>query len=964
MGLPPKDLQQLLAEEPFVRALARSLIADEADDVVQQAWLRALEQRQPAVRNARAWLARLVQNLVVDLRRRRLRRSARESQAATHPLVPSSAELAMAEERRRALMAAVDALPEHLRSVVLLRWFEGMPPRHIAKELGVPASVVWNRLHAALAALRSHLDAEHGGDRRAWLVPLVPFAASPRELPWTELANPAGLVPLTTGVITMTSKLKSLSVVALFAVAALAWMTWPELVPQAPQSGAQSAAQRVTASLEQPKASELPARSEAPAGERVAAPAAPSRGSLEITVQYADEPKTGANVVVTALAVDGDLRVDSLRDATDAEGKVRFPDLRPGTYRVRAHGRSGQGAKLEVAPGKVTAGDLLLERGHRLDGVVVDGDGVPIRDAWIETLGGGTDEEEAQPVCTTGADGTFVLRQCHPYQLVGARAQGFAASQLYFVRGDDAPSSHLRIELRAMGGTVEGLVVDPDGKPIANAIVRIGEGQTDSIRSTNQGAPPLPAQVRSDAAGRFVAIGVPSGTQPILARGGEMAPWLGSVEVMPRATTMVRVTMQPGVVCRGLVQDEAGAPQGGAVVSVGKQGEFARCKTESAADGTFVLRGLPTGDLDVLATKDKVGKATARVRGEPGSDVPCKLVLSAGIVLRGRVVDEANQPLRGVQVRCTTDGSGKAWTRLAISDAEGRFAVEECPAGQALVVHAATTDRVEWERAGVDPQTGALEVVLPKDTSPRAQIVGRLLGPDGVAPIGTTIEAIQNRPRRNAAATIDDASGAFRIEVGQGLWAIRIQAKGFPDLRRDKKPLAAGETWDLGTLQLVAGGTLVVRDDPTVKLDYLVVDTADRFVCGLHSPVPPLRSELIAPGEYRLLVRGPGIAAHAMPFTIRAGQETTLQVRPEPGVMVQIEFLPPPGETPNEVAYAVQRGGQRVALGYTKDAATLIGTTCLAPGDYEIVTRERALVTTAMVSVQPGMALPVRVQLR
>ena len=43
MTTKPDDLLRLLAEEPFVRALAQSLVADEADDVVQQAWLRALE---------------------------------------------------------------------------------------------------------------------------------------------------------------------------------------------------------------------------------------------------------------------------------------------------------------------------------------------------------------------------------------------------------------------------------------------------------------------------------------------------------------------------------------------------------------------------------------------------------------------------------------------------------------------------------------------------------------------------------------------------------------------------------------------------------------------------------------------------------------------------------------------------------------------------------------------------------
>lgn len=49
MNILPDELQRLLAEEPFVRALAKSLVADEADDVVQQAWVRAMAQRAPKV---------------------------------------------------------------------------------------------------------------------------------------------------------------------------------------------------------------------------------------------------------------------------------------------------------------------------------------------------------------------------------------------------------------------------------------------------------------------------------------------------------------------------------------------------------------------------------------------------------------------------------------------------------------------------------------------------------------------------------------------------------------------------------------------------------------------------------------------------------------------------------------------------------------------------------------------------
>ncbi|MGB3970036.1 MAG: sigma-70 family RNA polymerase sigma factor, partial [Planctomycetota bacterium] len=224
MTTKPDDLQRLLAEEPFVRALAHSLVADEADDVVQQAFLRALEHRPRNLVQPRGWLARVVRNLGADQRRRRERADARQRAAAVPDRVPSSSELLEGEERRRSLIAAVDRLPPDQRTVVLLRYYDGLPPRRIATELGVPVTTVSNRLHDALQTLRARLDAEHRDDRRAWLLPLVPFATSPRAMPWHDLAAPATKTLI--GAIVMTTKTKIVAGLASVLVLAVAWIAW------------------------------------------------------------------------------------------------------------------------------------------------------------------------------------------------------------------------------------------------------------------------------------------------------------------------------------------------------------------------------------------------------------------------------------------------------------------------------------------------------------------------------------------------------------------------------------------------------------------------------------------------------------------------------------------------------------------------------------------------------------------
>src|SRR5437867_1369513 len=80
----PNDPEELLAHDPFVRAVARRLLSDEhrVEDVVQETWLAALRRGPGPVGSLRAWLATVVRNFAIDARRRDAARSARERMAA------------------------------------------------------------------------------------------------------------------------------------------------------------------------------------------------------------------------------------------------------------------------------------------------------------------------------------------------------------------------------------------------------------------------------------------------------------------------------------------------------------------------------------------------------------------------------------------------------------------------------------------------------------------------------------------------------------------------------------------------------------------------------------------------------------------------------------------------------------------------------------------------------------------
>lgn len=90
--------------------------------------------------------------------------------------MPSAADSVARLELAQRLVAAVKALDEPYRTVVLLRWFDGLKPAAIARRTGAPVETVRTRLKRALEQLRWRLDEHHGGERATWGLLLLPTA--------------------------------------------------------------------------------------------------------------------------------------------------------------------------------------------------------------------------------------------------------------------------------------------------------------------------------------------------------------------------------------------------------------------------------------------------------------------------------------------------------------------------------------------------------------------------------------------------------------------------------------------------------------------------------------------------------------------------------------------------------------------------------------------------------------------
>jgi RNA polymerase sigma-70 factor (ECF subfamily) len=141
-----------------------------AEDVFQNTFLQLYlksSQYEPG-RPVRPWLYTIATHQAIDALRRNgrhqlvsLEQQVEAGEGELRTLLemiecqgPSPVEAATAGERREQVRAGVDALPDFLRQVLILAYYQGMKYREIADILHIPVGTVKSRLHAALVKLQ------------------------------------------------------------------------------------------------------------------------------------------------------------------------------------------------------------------------------------------------------------------------------------------------------------------------------------------------------------------------------------------------------------------------------------------------------------------------------------------------------------------------------------------------------------------------------------------------------------------------------------------------------------------------------------------------------------------------------------------------------------------------------------------------------------------------------------------
>ena len=137
----------------FARQWARS--AADAEDIVQEAFVRFWK-KQHSFEN-RGLLYAMVRSIALDFLRRDSRRAKRESAAmsdADHAVEPA---FEIEDDSQRAIVAALDLLPNEQREVLVMKIWSELTFAEIASALGISQNTAASRYRYALTALKKNL---------------------------------------------------------------------------------------------------------------------------------------------------------------------------------------------------------------------------------------------------------------------------------------------------------------------------------------------------------------------------------------------------------------------------------------------------------------------------------------------------------------------------------------------------------------------------------------------------------------------------------------------------------------------------------------------------------------------------------------------------------------------------------------------------------------------------------------
>lgn len=454
----------------------------------------------------------------------------------------------------------------------------------------------------------------------------------------------------------------------------------------------------------------------------------------------------------------------------------------------------------------------------------VHGEPVPAAEVWLTPLA-----EPGRELARgrTDASGEFRLRAPGVALLAHAWAAGKAHAAVDVPIWPD-PDCAVCVVRLVDAGTITGAVVDAGGKPVAGALVR-----SEFVHSILGSEAPLPSAV-TDGDGRFELARQPVGYQRVSAvhGSGTAASWLW---LHDRSEVRLQLAdAGPPIRVRVLDLPPAALPScalhlGGPAFETSLQLADNWTRTTvwhppyqlqrpPTGGDTFVLLGLGRCEVELKIGGDGALLTPFRMHlaaDDVQRDLEVQAVelppepLPPWTLLRGRLCDDAGEPLAGQQIV----GRGQGRRVTATTAADGTFALPHlCREGERVSLQLrgpdwliVPDDRRERCRVGANvvAKPGVEHVLR---ATVRASVRGRLVDAGGGAAAGVAVSLAHREAGASpdyATRTASDGSFAFEALRGCGC-ELELSAWGGGGQLQKTIAVRAGQQLDLGELRLHA----------------------------------------------------------------------------------------------------------------------------------------------------------------